>query len=148
MTNAMKTSIFKVLEQMFFLPINLEGADRNNVPGDGKILITSSVSFDGNPSGRFVLSMPEALAVSICADFLGVREDAVTNEHVNGTVKEMINMLAGNALMLFDHQELFNLHIPSILETDQLKRISNEYQQHLSIGIETLESRMTLTMMS
>lgn len=148
MMNAMKTSIFKVLEQMFFLPINLYETDKDEIQGERNKQITTSVSFEGTPSGRFILSMPETLAVSISADFLGVRQDAIFSEHVNGTVQEMINMLAGNTLMAFDPQALFNLQIPCVVETDQLQRILDEYRQHWSVGIETLQSRMTLTLAS
>jgi CheY-specific phosphatase CheX len=148
MMNAMKTSIFKVLEQMFFLPINLYETDKDEIQGARNKRITSSVLFEGTPSGRFILSMPETLAVSISADFLGVRQDAISSEYVNGTVQEMINMLAGNTLMAFDPQALFNLQIPCVVEKDQLQSILDEYRLYWSVGIETLQSRMTLTLAS
>ena len=92
--------------------------------------------------------MPESLAISISADFLGERREAISEEHVNGTVQEMINMLAGNALMAFDPQALFNLEIPCVIEADQLCNLLADYRHHWSVGIETLQSRMTLTLAS
>lgn len=148
MMNAMKTSIFKVLEQMFFLPINLSDSETQALHGDQPHQIMSSVSFKGTPSGRFILSMPESLAISISADFLGERREVVSEEHVNGTIQEMINMLAGNALMAFDPQALFNLEIPCVIEADQLHSLLAGYRHHWSVEIETLQSRMTLTLAS
>lgn len=143
MIDAMKTSISEVLEKMFFLPV-----DFMDPAGFGKAdrqehWIAVRVAYEGQMSGCFFLSMPVALAGSISADFLGIRSAALSEAHINETVREMINMLAGNALRAMDAGALFDLHIPSLVAVDQIEADLSDYASHAGVGIETLESGMT-----
>lgn len=99
MIKAMKASISEVLEQMFFLPIDMVDAGEENKPtGLNQPIIAASVGYDGALSGTFLLNIPADLAASITADFLGTVPEQLSTEQIAGTVKEMINMLAGNSL--------------------------------------------------
>ena len=147
MIQAMKASISEVLEQMFFLPIDV--VDDHN-EGSTKIIdarpsFAASIGFDGPSSGVFVLHIPSALAASITADFLGAVADELSEEQITGTVKEMLNMLAGNSLSAYDAQASFNLKIPELLASP----VATEKKEGIiDIGIETMDSRMTLHMAS
>ena len=145
MIQAMMASISEVLEQMFFLPIDVvEGRNAGNARTvDAHPSIAASIDFDGPSSGVFVLHIPSALAASITADFLGTASDELTEDQITGTVKEMLNMLAGNSLSAYDAQASFNLKIPELIT---LPAAATEKEDIIDIGIETMDSRMTLHM--
>lgn len=148
MIQAMKSSISEVLEQMFFLPIDMVEAEEKNTPTglDGQQPIGAIVGFDGPSSGTFLLDIPADLAASITADFLGATPEELTMEQINGTVKEMINMLAGNSLSAYNPESPFNLKIPELIAAPMGKGDMEENEGTIDIGIETLDSRMTLHM--
>ena len=147
MIQAMKASISEVLEQMFFLPIDVVD-DHNG--GSAKAIdahqsIAASIDFGGPSSGIFVLHIPSALAASITADFLGTDSDELTEDQITGTVKEMLNMLAGNSLSAYDTKASFNLNIPELITSPVSTK---EKEGYIDIGIETMDSRMMLHMAS
>lgn len=145
MTASMKVSISEVLEQMFFLPIDIMDREEKRASADwnNQKAITVSVAFEGSPSGTFLLTIPHDLATSITADFLGVFPESLSTEQVIGTAKEMINMLAGNALSTYDPECAFNLRIPEVI-SDAYGNISSISDESIEIAIETLDSSMTL----
>lgn len=111
---AMKSSIFDVLETMFFIPVDVVPAEnQENEWVDECDMITIRLNFKGPASGFFVLAVPQALAMDVSSDFLGVAPAALTESHVTGTIKEMINMLAGNTLSHYDAAPPFDLDIPT-----------------------------------
>ncbi len=147
MTHAMMASISEVLEQMFFLPIDVvddhNGDNAKTI--DAHPSIVASIAFDGPAAGNFVLHIPSTLAASITADFLGTDSSELTDDQITGTVKEMLNMLAGNSLSTYDAQASFNLKIPELI-TPSVS--TQEKESNIEIGIETMDSRMTLHMAS
>lgn len=146
MTKAMKASISDVLEQMFFLPIDIvDGGEPDNPAGpDDQTLVTAGVAFEGVLAGRFSLTIPSDLAVSITADFLGTLPEELALDQVRETVKEMINMLAGNALSIYDADSAINLRIPEILTGTKDTPNQSADGDTIGIDIETLDSRMRL----
>lgn len=145
MTASMKASISEVLEQMFFLPIDIIGREEKRAIADwsNQKAITVSVAFDGSPSGTFLLTVPHDLATSITADFLGALPESLSTEQVIGTVKEMINMLAGNALSTYDPEYAFNLRIPEVISgTNTDNSITSD--ESMEVFIETMDSCMAL----
>lgn len=145
MTKAMKTSISEVLEQMFFLPVDMVTTDNGHLPKSlYQHTITAGVGFDGHPSGTFRLHIPMELATLITADFLGTAAEQLTPQQITDTVKEMINMLAGNSLSAYDPQSPFDLQIPELVEEANVHE--SPMSEEISIGIETLDSHMTLHM--
>jgi len=147
MIQAMKASISEVLEQMFFLPIDVvdDNGEGSAMVIDAPQTIAARVDFDGPSSGVFVLHIPSALAASITADFLGASADELSDEQITGTVKEMLNMLAGNSLSAYDAHASFNLNIPEVATPPGTK---DGREGIIDIGIETMDSRMALHMAS
>jgi CheY-specific phosphatase CheX len=142
---AMKDSISEVLEQMFFLPIDILETDAHSeavtAPKD-KTLITASVGFKGPIDGLFMLSIPLSLANSMAVDFLGTSSECVSCEQITGTVKEMINMLAGSTLSAYEPESAFNLQIPNIIATHQSAVQDAEDDAFIEIMIATPDSQM------
>jgi CheY-specific phosphatase CheX len=142
---AMKDSISDVLEQMFFLPIDIleddTGADANIEPQNNS-LITAAVGFEGTSNGLFVLTIPSNLAGSMAIDFLGTSPEMLSSDQITETVKEMINMLAGSTLSAYEPESAFNLQIPVIIAPSQPIPSSAKLDASIELLIETLESRM------
>lgn len=148
MVKAMKASIFEVLEQMFFMPIDVVEAESEKTPsarGNGRTYV-ARVGFDGPAPGIFRLEIPTALAASIAADFLGAIEEELSVEEITGTVKEMLNMLAGNSLSAYDPQSSFNLQIPELVESSTAPGAAGDGGDTIDMGIETMDHHMSLHM--
>lgn len=140
---AMKDSIFNVIEQMFFLPIDVQDnhkSAKDRLPNTS--LITAGVGFNGPSDGMFILSIPEDLATSMAVDFLGISPEMITSEQIIGTVKEMINMLAGSTLSAYESEVAFNLQIPEIIAAQKPATSDSEPEQAILLLIETLDNRM------
>ncbi len=148
MIQAMKASISEVLEQMFFLPIDMVETQKENITTgpDDQQTINARLGFDGVPSGTFLLNIPKDLAASITADFLGTIPEKLSMEQITGTVKEMINMLAGNTLGAYDPQTPFDLQIPELIAPPSCNGAATCHATDIDIEIETLDNRMTLHM--
>lgn len=111
---ATKTSISEVLETMFFLPLEVseseDGGDLAQLPKDQ--LTGACLKFDGPIAGEVTFLIPVNLARSLTADFLGQEEGEVGKDEMVGTVKEVVNMITGKALSLYDESAVFKLGIP------------------------------------
>jgi len=117
MTTAMKNSISDVLQTMFFLSLDFsEVIDIHELWSTGKDQITvARLNFDGPLIGDCIFYIPEKLAKSITADFMGRKEEGISDDQVKGTVKEIINMILGNAFSMYDPEAAFNLGIPELV---------------------------------
>jgi CheY-specific phosphatase CheX len=118
---SMKTSISEVMETMFFLPLEFEdGKDINDIihGADGGTL-ACKLAFSGPFSGLTCFLIPGKVAQRLTADFLGEETDRVTEEHMVGTVKEILNMITGKAFSLYDNQTVFKLGIPEIMPSER-----------------------------
>ena len=145
LTQAMKDSISEVLETMFFMPVDFmctgNGKDK---PADKTEPIAAQLHFSGPVSGCIRLTAPKNLARDISSDFLGIDPDEVAPEDMVGTVKEMINMLAGNTLSLYNPKVVFDMGVPEIISgKDPLNRNIDEYEL-IRLEIQTLASCMTM----
>ena len=117
LTSAMKRSISNVLETMFFLTLEIDsvvswGQYKSRLDDS---FIVAKLGFSGPLSGFCRLFVPEKLAAEVTADFLGVGKTGLTNRQINGTVTEIINMLAGDTFSHFSPQALFDLTIPELI---------------------------------
>ncbi|MGD9188848.1 MAG: chemotaxis protein CheX [Desulfobacteraceae bacterium] len=140
---AMKDSIFNVIEQMFFLPIEVRETNGSTNTGlQSTSLITAGVGFNGPSDGMFMLSIPEDLATSMAIDFLGISPEVISSEQITGTVKEMINMLAGSTLSAYEPEAAFNLQIPKIIAASKPTKSDSEPERPIVLLIETPDSRM------
>jgi CheY-specific phosphatase CheX len=141
LAKAMKRSISEVLEKMFFLPVDFSDATRKEglwKPESGHILVTR-LNFKGPFSGCLYFFIPEALTRSLAASFLGEDEGSVNNAHVTETVKEIANMIAGNAFSLFDDQKIFDLGIPEMVEMGAVQE-SHSGPEGIFIAINTIDN--------
>ena len=141
---AMKDSIFNVIEQMFFLPIDIKETNGSADTGlQNTSLITAGVGFAGPADGRFMLSIPVDLATTMAADFLGISSEMISSKQIIGTAKEMINMLAGSTLSAYEPEEAFNLQIPKIIAVPEPAKVCLEPDESILMLIVTPDSRMT-----
>jgi CheY-specific phosphatase CheX len=145
LTTAMKTSISEVLETMFFLPIDvLSGANGGIVQYEPED-VAVELDFNGPASGRFQMLVPGSLAHKIASDFLGIDLVKVTRDDINGTVKEMVNMLAGNTLSLYDSELVFDLGVPAMFYADDSGSDEVRECDQVCLEVRTLHSRMVIT---
>lgn len=104
-------SIFEVMETMFFLTLEETDA-REEHAGHIK---TAAVTFSGAYSGTISLSIPQNLLEEMTENFMGEDMDTLTADHVDGTLKEALNMIAGSALTRADKTAYMGLGIPEIV---------------------------------
>ncbi len=138
---AMMDSISDVLEGMFYLPLDFKDDAESEALWDsekGKILATR-LEFNGPFEGRFTFTVPDQLALSITAGFLGVDQTEATKEHVTETLNEIINMVAGNTFSKFDDQAVFDLGVPVAMSFDDVKATKTDPRKEIFIGIDTLD---------
>jgi len=148
LTTAMKNSISDVLETMFFL--SLDYSDNVAIhelwsTGKGQIL-ASKLNFEGPFSGNTVFYIPKKIALSITADFLGKDENDVFDDQINGTVKELINMLTGNTFSIYDPDAVFDLEVPEMVKFDDSLKDLSDSEKTISIVIETMENHLAFQM--
>lgn len=145
LTEVMKTSISEVIEQMFFMAIDFITQGKAGVePQQDNEPIFAKLGFNGASCGTFILGMPLTLAQSVSADFLGTTPQSLVDEQVSGTVLEMVNMLAGTTLAMYDNQALFDLQMPELITLSDVQALTVGGADHIVINIQTLESPMTL----
>ncbi|MBN2126370.1 MAG: chemotaxis protein CheX [Deltaproteobacteria bacterium] len=144
LTKAMKTSISDVLETMFFLPIDFaEGADPGTFfPSDRGGILSARLDFSGPLSGCLLFHIPETLATSMTASFMGQEAEGVSREHVGDTVKEILNMVAGNAFGMYDNEAVFDLGIPEIIRRGDIEGHGRQAGEEIFVGINTLEESL------
>ena len=149
MTTAMKTSISEVLETMFFLSLDFFHDDTDIrdlwTPGKDQV-IAAKLNFSGPMSGDAIFCIPKKLALSITADFMGKNEEEISDHQIDGTVKEIINMVIGNTFSMYDPDVVFDLGVPELVAfNDFLKKLSDS-EKRFSIVIETLENYLAFQM--
>lgn len=141
---AMTDSISEVLETMFFLPLDMDDADKPQTlwPSEDEDILVSQLNFNGPFSGRFYFFIPNSLAVSITTSFLGIGEDDLTGEQLSETVNEIINMVAGNTFSKFDDQQIFDLDMPVPVRFKDVNKDCSDIDKEIFIPIRTLEDRL------
>jgi len=149
MITAMKSSIFEVLETMFFLPLEL--SDKDNLEylksSSKDKLLASKLVFNGPFSGYFLFIVPYRLAISMTANFLGKDADNVSHDQIADTVRETLNMIAGKTFNIFDDQAVFRLDIPQIVDSDEVIRETQEREgQELLLLINTMDGSLAIKM--
>ncbi len=118
----MKTSISEVLETMFYLPVEF----RENLPP----VITESIKKNiktgcrlkvtGSLSATFQLFIPDQLLLDMTQNFMGEDPENCNEEYLNGTLKEALNMITGNALKGLETQTPPDLDIPEIIDSSDM----------------------------
>ena len=105
-------SIFEVMETMFFLTLEKPKSPPAEIVEGPK---TSAITFSGEYSGTIFLGIPEALLNTMTENLLGQDIDTLTQAHVDGTLQEALNMIAGSALTKVDNTAYMGLGIPEIV---------------------------------
>lgn len=148
LTSAMKNSISNVLETMFFLPVDFDDSVSKEKlwDMDNDKVIAAKLNFSGPLNGYTIFYIPEKLAKSLTADFMGKEEKNISGDQAKGTVKEMANMITGNTFSLYDSETVFNLGIPKMLDSDKFYEDSNGSEEHIFIAIETPENNLAFQM--
>ena len=136
---AIKTSISEVMETMFFLPVEFGresvldqcGMEKENT-------VTCQLAFEGDISGYLILFAPKTLIEQMAEDFMGEPRENLTDEHLTGTLTEMLNMICGNALSKIDSKVPFELGIAKMI--DKTETLGKE----VFTIVETTESKMAI----
>lgn len=113
---AMKNSISEVMETMFFLPVEFREESFLETAEIGRAPMGSSLRFTGDVSGAMVLIVPRDLLGEMGENFMGEHRDHLTQDHLSGTLTEMLNMVCGNALSKVAAKVPYELDIPRVLE--------------------------------
>jgi len=142
---AVKASISEVLEKMFFLP--LEFAEEKSPAelwpsGSDEGLIATALAFQGPFSGQYCFFIPKHSAQTLTASFLGEDKKQVTPEQVAETVKEILNMIAGNTFGIFDEKAIFNLGIPQFVDFKKVKNQKPGEARQILVVVDTLDQTM------
>ena len=145
---AMKRSISEVLETMFFLPLDFcDSVNLGELWHSGKDdIVATKLNFTGPFAGYFLFFVPKELALSLTASFLGKEEEGLSQDHVGETVKEIMNMTAGNAFSILDDQAVFDLAIPQLVGPDEVEGTKGNADEVVFVGINTLENSLGLKM--
>lgn len=138
---AMTTSIFEVMETMFFLPVEI-GPEITLAQSDIETSksIACQLTFSGDTSGQLIIVAPSNMAAEMAENFMGEAKDQLTEEHLSGTLTEMLNMVCGNALSKTKPKVPYELGIPELISYSGLD------DQIECTLIETIDSRMVVSL--
>lgn len=123
-------SIFEVMETMFYFTVE----EKKTVDSDLLDLLdlfdlaslkACRITFSGTYSGAISLLIPLNVLTTMTENFLGEEEEDLSDEHTDGTLKEALNMIAGNALTKVDKKSYMGLGIPELIAPDTLKPDNN-----------------------
>ncbi|MBF0468880.1 MAG: chemotaxis protein CheX [Desulfamplus sp.] len=110
-------SISEVMETMFYVPVEPRHDpvtfQRSGLPESGRVE-TATIAFSGILSGTIDLMIPASLLLVMTENFMGENRQHLTQEHLEGTLKETLNMLAGNTFSKIDGKTSFCLGVPEI----------------------------------
>jgi len=115
LTKAMKYSISEVFETMCFMP--LEFIDKEEIDRiDPKKSMACRLSFSGALTGLFLLWIPLPVLLTLSENFTGIIAEDISQDYQIGTIKEFMNMIAGNTFSIYNDQEVFEINIPEVLK--------------------------------
>ncbi|MBW2095886.1 MAG: chemotaxis protein CheX [Deltaproteobacteria bacterium] len=146
---AMKTSISEVLETMFFLPLEVSETETDGplfrIPPEK--LTSARLQFQGRFQGEAMFLVPYTLATSLTADFMGQEPGKIGPDDVQGTLKELLNMICGKALSLFDPKESFNLGIPEMIDSGKaLGGFCSKEENDITLVFNAIENQLAVRM--
>ena len=129
---AIMDSISNVLETMFFMVIEFEESDTMNAfTADRKGKVMGCIlRFRGPFSGHFILLVKEGLLMEMAIDFMGEEQENLTDRHINGTITEALNMIAGNAFGNYDDSIEFTIGIPNLMTDDDISTCLEAASDH------------------
>ncbi len=143
---AMMTSISEVMETMFFMSLEINANSSLKDSGlfdGGQLLFVSGIEFAGPFTGSLKLVVPETILQDMAQDFMGLNQDEITDEHLNGTIQELTNMIAGSTFSAYDDQAVFKLGIPHMIDQKDVPGMA-EIKDENSILVETPDGFLAL----
>lgn len=118
------SSIVEVMESMFNFVVheNKNGSAITNVDeiADVDSLRACKIDFHGTYSGNIYLLIPDNILIQMTNNFIGAEDTGLTEEEVVGTLKETLNMVAGDALTNVDETSYTGLGIPELIDPASL----------------------------
>jgi len=111
------------METMFYFTLEEKKTMASNLLDlfDPASLRTCCITFSGAYSGTIFLLIPLNVLTTMTENFLGEDEEELSEEHTDGTLKEALNMIAGNALTKVDEKSYMGLGIPEMIDSATLK---------------------------
>lgn len=134
---AMMASISEVLETMFFMSIDFDTHKTiKNIDNiQNGITMVCRLDFTGPFKGYFLLIIPENLLADMSQNFMGMERIEIKQQHLEGTLKELTNMIAGNTFSTLNDQIEFSLSIPKLID---FQTLSSKYLGNTEKGIEII----------
>jgi hypothetical protein len=135
----LKEAISRVMETMFFLPVQF--LDGPQTLGEWLCretnVLEALIEFQGPRSGRGFLLVPVQGLKEMASNFLGLREAEVGEEQVQDTLREAINMITGQMLSLLDRGGGYALGIPRFAGERNLSEVREEKSPGVLLLFET-----------
>ncbi len=146
MKEALRDSISKVLETMFFQPVQIstDGVDLLQWFTRKPSLYGASINFCGPIDGSLFFLIPKTAVDEITANFLGNNVESIEEEQRKDTIKEALNMIGGNMLSGIDTEGRFSLDIPQLIAKESLSSDKLQDLQGEIFHIETEDNRMVV----
>ncbi len=135
---AMMASISEVLETMFFMSVDFDmhkTIKKNIDIFQNGITMVCRLDFAGPFSGCFLLIIPEKLLADMSQNFMGMEQIKIKQQHLEGTIKELTNMIAGNTFSTLNDQIEFTLSIPELIDT---RTLTSNYMGNHEKGVEII----------
>lgn len=144
MMKTMREAISNVLGTMFFQLVHIHDNNYNLQAWfpETQLLYGANLRFSGPLRGSFYLFIPPAMIAEITANFLGIEEKEVDEKQKTDTIKEALNMIAGNTLARFDKEGTLRLGIPELIAEEDCTEDKLEGLTKDIILIETEENRL------
>jgi len=131
----------EVLETMFFAGIY---GPAEPAADDAEPRLAARLHFEGRPSGALTLSISEAAARALAANFLADEEpEPLPAAQLGSVVGELTNMICGTLLSRVRTEERFRLSTPESLPADWI-RPPEAPSQSLDLGEGTIDLWVTV----
>lgn len=112
--NQLNAAAVEVFGTMYFTPVELlpelPPEDTWNLEDR---YVKTSISYSGPIGASMCFYFPRTLAVSITGGFLGIDEEAISDQQLIDTMRESANMIVGNYLGRLDPEGACTLGIPN-----------------------------------
>jgi CheY-specific phosphatase CheX len=149
LTTAMMTSISEVLETMFFMSLEctVDQTRDSFLSAAPSELSCCRIQYDGKVSGHFEFFMPESILAEMTSGFMGLEEDQINAQQLEGTLQEALNMIAGSTFTNFDNQAVFQLGIPETADLDTIHQSGmSSDQENIFILVNTMDGDIGLNL--
>jgi CheY-specific phosphatase CheX len=109
----LNAAAIEVFGTMYFTPVELlpDLPPRDSWHHEDQYIMTL-IGYSGPLRAKLCFYFPRTLAMSIAGGFLGIDEDAISDQQLIDTMRESANMIVGNFLGRLDPQGACTLGIP------------------------------------